>query len=133
MPYDEADVSASGNTLSFNPFNSTYAFGQYSDGNYFNNPDTLPNPFGLSITNSSGDNVLANDLGYLTSSGFASQNKVIPYNAAGDLPINASGQMNITLSSSLMANYLANSFLVNWFNNYPSSSSNNFTADNMDG
>ena len=133
LPYDEADVSASGNTLSFNPFNSTYAFGQYSDGNYFNNPDTLPNPFGLSITNSSGDNVLANDLGYLTSSGFASQNKVIPYNAAGDLPINASGQMNITLSSSLMANYLANSFLVNWFNNYPSSSSNNFTADNMDG
>ena len=133
LPYDEADVSASGNTLSFNPFNSTYAFAEYSDGNYFNNPDTLPNPFGLSITNSSGTNLLANDLGYLTSNGFASQNKVIPYNDVGNLPITASGQMNISLTSDLMADYLANSFLVNWFNNYPSSSSNNFTADNMDG
>lgn len=133
LPFDEADVSASGNTLSFNPFNSNYSFGQYMDGIYFNNESNLPIPFGLSITNSSGTNLLANHLGYLSSNGYVSQNKVIPYNAAGNLPINASGQMNITLSSSLMANYLANSFLVNWFNNYPSSSANNFTADNMDG
>lgn len=133
LPFDETDVSASGNTLSFNPFNSNYSFGQYRDGIYFNNESNLPIPFGLSITNSSGTNLLANHLTYLPSNGYVSQNKVIPYNAAGNLPINASGQMNITLSSSLMANYLANSFLVNWFNNYPSSSANNFTANNMDG
>ena len=133
LPFAKTDVSATGNTLSFNPFNSNYSFGQYKAGIYFNNDYNLPIPFGLSITNGMGTNLLANYLTYLPSNGYVSQNKVIPYNAAGNLPINASGQMNIILSPSLMANYLANSFLVNWFNNYPSSSSNNFTANNMNG